>query len=206
MSDQTHDTPNPDAGIFAAPDHDTVKAQIETILDLDEVLSSARRVERTAYINLRADLEARYNQVLADLAALVDADGQLVNENPDSSLAEASQAADLREEATELRREMKAATRAVKFRAMDSDAWEEFEASHRGKNGELKNQRAYENALVAACAIAPTLTVDGFEKLRKQLGQSQIVKLYNEAYYCNAKGGLDVPKSPSYLAAPKPQE
>jgi hypothetical protein len=187
-------------------DHAAVKAQIENILDLDAILSSARRVERTAFINTRADLEDRYNQVIDELAALVDEDGNIVSEG-DSSLADGAKAEELREEADDLRAQMKAATKTVRFRAMDSDAWEAFESTHRHKGSrEIKDERTYVNQIIADCAIAPTLTVDDVVKLRKQLGHPQITTLFNEAYWANTTGGLDVPKSPSFLHAPKPQE
>lgn len=202
LSDTSADTPfgNPN-GVTATEPIRT--PQLETILTLDEIMNSARLVERTARICLRGDLEAEYNETLEELATLVDADGNVLNEG-DQSLGDASRVEELSEKARELRAEMQAATRRVRFRAMADDDWRTFDASHKTTDGKIKDQTAYNNEIIARCAIAPTLTVDDVVAMRKKLGPTQIVTLANTAFFACTTGGLDVPKSPSFLPAQKP--
>lgn len=179
--------------------------QLETILTLDEIMSSARLVERTARICLRGDLEAEYNETLEELAGLVDADGNVISDG-DQALGDANRADQLAERARELRTEMKAATRRVRFRAMPDDEWRAWDKAQRGSDGKIKDQDAYNNEIIARCAIEPTMTVDDVKRLRSKLGPTQLVALANAAFFACTTGGLDVPKSPSYLPAQKPTE
>lgn len=177
--------------------------QLEAILTLDEVMSSARLVERTARICLRGDLEAEYHETLSELSSLVDKDGNVLADG-DQALSDASRVEELSERARDLRAEMQAATRRVRFRAMPDDDWRTFDKAHRNADGSLKNQETYNNELIARCAVAPTMTVDDVVKMRAKLGPTQIVTLANAAFYACTTGGLDVPKSPSFLPAQKP--
>lgn len=198
LADASGDTPfgNPNGVIERTP-------QLETILTLDEVMSSARLVERTARICLRGDLEAEYHETLEELSTLVDEDGQLLTEG-DQALSDASRVEELSLRARQLREQMQTATRRVRFRAMPDDEWRAFDKAHRGTDGKIKDQGTYNNELIAACAIAPAMTVDDVIKLRGKLGPTQMVTLANAAFFACTTGGLDVPKSPSFLPAQKP--
>lgn len=205
MTDQTPENPQlPDA---LNPASAGIAEQLETMLDLDTMLSSARLVERRETICLRGDLAHEYEATIEELATLVDSDGNVVTEDGDASLADGARAEELRDQAAALKRQMAKATYTVLFRAMDSDEWEAFEKSHRDGNGRLKKPRAYENELVARCSANLPLTAETVDaKLRKKVNQAQFVKLFNAAYYVNTQDGLDVPKSPSFSLAPRQSE
>jgi predicted phage tail protein len=173
------------------------RENIQSFLDLDEVLSAARRVERVGRICLRGDLESELGDVLGELSTLVDDQGEPV-EN-ETTMAEVSKIPALQARAAELRRQMKEAERSIRFCAMSSDEWDTFEASHRtGGRGEVKDITAYKIALIAACAVEPTMSVDQVKALRGKLGGHQVDALFNAAYAANTAGGIDVPKLPAF--------
>jgi hypothetical protein len=205
MTDQTPET-SQEAGIFAGADQDVVKKQIDTILDLDTILSSARMVERTTRFCIDGELQAEYDAALAELEALVDLDGNPVDEE-DATLGEESKLAAAQAKVNGLRERMKPRTLAVRWRALPSDEWEAFDKSHKTSAGAYKDRTKFENELMAKCAVEPPISPADVEtKLRKKLNQAQFVKLFNDAFFVNNMDGIDVPKLPSYLPAPKPQE
>lgn len=183
---------------------------VETLLTFEEVLAQAKLVERTARICVRGDLVDIHDELLEELAALVDADGNVMSEG-EAALADQQRATDLNEQLADVRRQMAGAMMAVKFRAMPEDEWEAWDKAMRGANGEPKNLRDYTNQLISKCAVEfggqpRTLTVADVEKLRKTLTSNQVRELYGKAHSANTAGGLDVPKLPSFLHGPKPPE
>lgn len=181
-------------------------------LDLDEVLSSARRHRTAAHICLRADLQAEYDDLLAELAAMVDAQGQLLPRDPEATLDDAGTAALAQEKAdrvTAIRREMNAAMRRVEFEGMPEDKWRPWYERHYPQKAiteaNLKgldvNQvlKGFNDLLIAEVAVAPKLTVDEVLKLRSVLGPTQINELANKAWEACTSGGVDIPKSPRFL-------
>lgn len=210
MNDQSlaGDTPNEQAGNtpFGNPNGASIPArspQLDTVLSLDEIMSSARLVERTARICLRGDLEAEYLEALEQLGNLVDDKGNIVSDG-DQALSDQSRALELNETISRLLDEMAAATRVVRFRAMPSDDWDPWYRAQRDEQGNIKNVDEFNNQIIAKCAIAPTMTVDQVKGLRSKLGPTQIAELANTAFYACTTGGVDVPKSPSFSVAPRP--
>lgn len=179
---------------------------VETILDLDEVLTSAKLVERTATICLRADLEAEYESVMTELGNMIDANGRVFG-SPEEPLysGRATRAQVLNERANELLAEMQGARRVIRFRGMDEDSFATFEKASRYDNGSFKNQKQYVNQLIARCAISPTLDEADVAKMRKKLSSSQMQELFSKAYEACTVGGLDVPKSLPFSLAQKLQ-
>lgn len=180
---------------------------VETILDLDEVLSSAKLIERTATICLSGDLVAEYESVMTELGTLIDANGQVLGNSGEQELysARAARAQALNDRAEELLEGQRAAQRTIRFRGMDEDTFAAFEKTHRFDNGQPKEPRKYVNLLIATCAIAPTLTEAEVAKMRKALVRPQVNLLFETAYEACTVGGLDVPKSLPFSLAPKPQ-
>lgn len=179
---------------------------VAAILDLDELLSSARLVERTATICLRGDLEGELDQVLTELGDLVDEHGVPLAEGDDASLGDAGRAAELQQRANDLSAQMRKAEKHIVFRAMNSDAWDEFEKAHRKPDGSAKNAQNYVVALISACAVKPPLTPEQVQAMRKALTSNQMNNLFVAAHGANTTGGLDVPKLPSYSHVQRPQE
>lgn len=188
--------------VFGNPNGHRPSPAVETILTLDDIMNSARLVERTARICLRGDLVAELNEHLEALARLVDADGNVLAEG-DEALAAGNEAAEHVAAIGRIRGEMESAMRSVRFRGMPDDEWRVFEKAHRDGDGQIKDPVDYHNKLIARCAIAPTLTEDDVKAMRSRLGQVQMVTLSNEAYFACTTGGVDVPKSPSFSRGPK---
>lgn len=179
-----------------------ITPHVETVLDLDEVMSQARRVERTAHICLRSDLTAELEDLVEQLGNLVDADGNVVATG-DQALSDAGDAAALNERIQAVQAEMAKSMRTIRFRAMADDAWQPFDKRHRDTNGDIRDTELYYNELIAACAIAPTMTVDQVKALRGSLGPTQIIEMGNAAYIACSTGGVDVPKLPFSSPAPR---
>lgn len=172
-------------------------------LTVEQMLESARRPRRVAKICLRGDIEAEYLELLDELGDLVDAEGQILSDDP--SMEEAGKVADLRDQIAAKHAEMRANTGQVLLEAMADEDWEIFDKKHRGPDGSVKDRGAWQAEMVAACAIKPTISVQEFTELRKKLGPTSIAELANKAYSANTTGGVDIPKLPSFSVAPKPQ-
>ncbi len=176
---------------------------VETLLSFEEIMSSARRVRRTAWICLRGDLEERRNEILTELAGLVDEDGNIVSEG-EEALADQSQATALLDELKVVDGEMQTAMRKVVFEAMPEDEWEAFEKANRKPSGEAKDYSDYKRKLIARCAVEPTFTEQQVRQMQGKLGPSQLDEMFNRAFESNMQGGIDIPKLPSFLLAQKP--
>jgi hypothetical protein len=191
------DTSLGDTAAAAQPNPFVRAPQPETVLDLDEVMSQARRVEKVARICLRGDLQAEFDQLAEDLGDLVDADGRVLAEG-DSALSDGARAQEIQARLTELKAEMKSAMRTIRFRALPEDDWERFRKSHLGADDTIRDLDRFNTELMAKTAVAPTLTVEAILQLRSTLGAPQITTMSNAAYLACVTGGVDVPKSPSY--------
>lgn len=171
-------------------------------LSLDEVLSSAKRKVTYAHICLRADLEGQYEELMLEIAGMVDTQGKpLQSAQQDAGLNEVDAAAVVQgkyDASLELRRHMNAATRTVEFEGMAEDEWTPWDKQHRPK-GQDPDLRDYHDQLIAKVAVNPTLTVEGVKQLRSKLGAKSINELENQAYLANVTGGVDLPKSPAFL-------
>lgn len=173
-----------------------------TYLTVEDVLASARLVERTATICLRADLRSEHDRILDELGTLLTPSGELVGGDEEQSLDQQSNAARARELADrlqQLQREMRDSMWYVRFRGMASDEWTTFKRLWwpKGKEPDLTEFRT---KIVAECAIEPPITEAQARELRKKLTASQFVALSDTAFDACSAGGLDVPKSPSSWA------
>ena len=180
----------------AAAEHD-VNAPA---LTLDELMQEARLVERTARICIRGDLDDRHQQLIAELAELVDEDGHpLDDDDSDRPLGEPSPVQAKFTELQAVKAERAKWMRSVRFRAMPDDEWRVFEKENRGPDGEAKDRDDYSTKIIARCAIEPAMTEADVAAMRKKLTGPQMTALFNAAWLACATGGLDVPKSPSFL-------
>lgn len=171
-------------------------------LTVEDVLASARLVERTASICLRADLTAQSDRIMEELSTLVTANGEVLPDDEEASVdatSNASRARELMEQLQAVRREMRASMWHVRFRAMPSDEWSTFRRLHwpKGNKPDMTNFRA---KIVAQCAIEPPISEAQFHQLRSKLTGAQIMTLSDTAYSACSAGGIDVPKSPSSWA------
>lgn len=174
-------------------------------LSLDEVLTSAKRHRTIANICMRADLQAEYDQLVAELATMVDREGRLLA-TAEEALGETGASARAQEidlRMKQLRREMNESMRSVEFEGMPEDKWRPWYNEHfphrsvkaAASKGEEPDISAFNNLLIAETAVAPTLTVEDVVKLRSTLGAPQMAALANKAWAACTTGGVDIPKS-----------
>lgn len=168
---------------------------------IDEVLSSARRIERTATICLAGDLQAEWDALVAELATLVTATGELIEEDSDESLSEVSgraRVAQINDRLPALRRGMAEKMWRVRFQGMSSDEWATFVKKNL-PDRDGADRTPFYNLLLAETAIEPELTLEQVRELRKVLTQRSMNELVSKAWEACSEGGIDVPKLPLSL-------
>lgn len=168
-------------------------------MTIDEVLASATRTIKVARVCVRADLASRHEELVRELASLVDANGELL-EDPEASMGEqgaAARAQELNDQITALGREMAGATWTVRFQGMPDDEWPVWLKKHK-PDDDAKMQQFY-NELIAAVAIEPKLSVEQVAELRKKFGFAQMAELTTKAWQACTSGGVDIPKLPFSL-------
>lgn len=177
-------------------------------LSLDEVLTSAKRRRTIAKICMRADLQAAYDEKLAELGTLVDREGKLLR-SAEESLGEtnaAARAQELDAGMVDLRREMNEAMRSVEFEGMPEDKWRPWynqnfphqKVKTAASKGEEPDISAFNDLLIAETAVGPTFTVDEVKQLRSVLTAPQMTLLANQAWKACTEGGVDIPKSRTF--------
>lgn len=177
-------------------------------LNLDEVLTSAKRTRTVAHICLRADLQAEYDELLTDLAGMVDSQGKLLPRDKDAALNDeglATLAQEKSDRVTQVRLEMNAAMRSVEFEGMAEDKWRPWYDQHfpKKRGTDEVDVTDFNNLLIAEVAVAPALTVEQVVQLRSKLGAPQIKELADKAWLACTTGGVDIPKSPAFLRSLK---
>lgn len=167
---------------------------------IEELLEHGRRPERIGRICLRADLQADHEQDQAELAGLIDADGELLEETGERSLEESSNAARaevLIERINRRQAEMRDSMRHIRFQGMSSEDWPVFvkkNSPRKGESDESANAR-FEVAVVAEAAAQPKISVEQALKMKQTLSHAQWQHLVGTALGVNRHGGIDVPKS-----------
>lgn len=195
--------PTPDPTETSAVSGVGLPSIVDTILDLDEFLSGdVRRAEKTARFATRPDLEADIDELEYQLAALVDAQGRVVNgKEIDPSVgggATDRRAQDLAERIQELQAEYAASFRSVRLRQIPDDDWRAFEHKHReglGKAGQETVPKRVWDELIVKSAIAPAFTQAQLDKLRKKVGSPALTDIEQKAWDVNTKSGVNIPKS-----------
>lgn len=184
----------PAGGVFGNPNGPTSESAVND-LTIDEILARAKTPERTARICLRADLQAEYDELVAELTDLVDAEGRVMvdDEATIGETSPAQRATEIEERLRLLRTEMAENTWAVRFRGLTTDELALFNREHEPKGDQ--DWTEYNTHLVAACAVKPVLSVDDVRKLRKTLGSRAMGQLVTSATWVCTQGGVDVPKS-----------
>jgi hypothetical protein len=173
----------------------------DRMLTLEELLTEARLPEDYARICLRADLEAELTLIDTELASLVDAEGNLVDDDDERDLGDAGSAAARAQALADRRRttaaEMAKSVRFVRFRGLSAAASAAFDEEHAVKDtSNARKVAEFNDKLVAATAVNPTITVEQMAQYRDHLGPRSIAQLTRIAQKVCTRGGVDVPKSP----------
>lgn len=204
-------TPNPDVSLSDTtpgdPDTVTALAAAAKTVDaqpaarqwtIDEILATAKTPQKRARVCLRADLEAAHAEVVAELATLVDANGEVMVDDEASAadVSRVTRARDLSARAERLEAEMAEYRWTPLFTGLSSEDFAVFQKAHypKGKDADLTE---YHNKLIAETMSEPTVTVDQVAGLRKKLGTASFAELWRTANVVCLRGGVDVPKSPS---------
>lgn len=188
------DTTPPAGGVFGDPNGGLPEAVKS--FTIDQVLEMAKTPEKRARVCLRGDLQAAYDERIAELATLVDAEGNLIAD-ADAAVGDTSpeqRARELEDEAQDLRRQMADAMWLPLFRGLTSDDLALFNAAHSPK-GDNPDMTEYNTQLIAATAVEPVLSVDQVRALRKKLGSRAMGELVGTANWVCSRGGVDIPKS-----------
>lgn len=180
---------------------------VDDVLNLDSFLAGdVRRAEKTARFCTRPELEARIEELHAELETLTDNQGrplpvidQSVGDGERSALVVASEVA-------AVQREYAAALATVRLRAMDEDDWSAFQARHKKtlNEGELPYPPEFYEDLISCSE--PLITFPGgkpekvsrerIPQLRKALGHTAYNEIAQTAWNVNTSSGVSIPKSP----------
>lgn len=190
------------AGVFGTPTPEPPADR--RIWTVEEILAEAKLPERHARICLRADLEAEHEQIVAELASLIDAQGHVIEDEEraagEGSVVARVQGLAARDE--QVLSQMREAMWFPLFRGLSTEALQEFNAQHYpkkpDKNGDI-DLSGYNVLLIAETAVEPRLTPDQVRALRGKLGAKAYKQLVDTAQSVCVRGGVDVPKSPASL-------
>lgn len=169
------------------------------MVDIDEVIASAKLPEKTISMCLRGDLQAEWEDLERQLRAEEDSGGS-------DSLAGNPVAQGLAERMEKLGATMREHEVVFRFRGLSSKAYSDLLAAQRATddtpedlNQEGLNWQTYPTALIAACAVDPAMTVEQAEKLAGAVTNRQWDDLFATALACN-RSQVSVPFSLSASA------
>lgn len=172
---------------------------VDTILDLDELLSSdVRRAEATARFSIKPWLEGEIEELERELDDLTDGSGKPAGRGEASLADEGPSAAFLKAEEIQAKRQEYAESfRSVRVEQLSSDDWLAFNQKHRkALDSPPPYPAAMWDELIAACAIAPKMPLEKVQALRKKIGQPQMHEIASKCWQANTEQGVSVPKSP----------
>lgn len=165
---------------------------VDTILNLDELLSGdIRRAEKVIRICTRPDLEGDIDELEAELAGLVDVNGNPID--TEEALGGGRSAGTVAMEIRELQRQMAASMRSIRVRQMPEKEWAVFRETHLKGDDDISDD--VWDLMIAASAIAPAMTVEQVQGLRAAVGHPQVDKIATGVWNVNTKSGVSIPKS-----------
>lgn len=173
-------------------------------MSVADVLAAARLPEKRAKVCLRADLQARYDELVTELGTLVNERGEIL-EDAEQSLGEqaaTSKAEAIAAEIESVRVQMAESMWLPLFRGISTDDLAVFNAKHSPKKDNDKAADAeYQARLIAECAIDPVMSLEEVVALRGKLHVASYGSLVRTANAVCA-GKIDVPFSLGYSVVP----
>lgn len=168
------------------------------MLNIDEVIASAKLPEKTIPMVLRGDLQAEWEDLERQLRAEEDSDDNV-------SLAGNPKARELSERMEKLAETMREHEVVFRFRGLSSKAYSDLLTQHRApedKRDEAVDGMDWDTfpaALIAACAVDPAMTLQQAERLNEAVSHRQWDDLFATAMACN-RAQVSVPFSLSASA------
>lgn len=157
--------------------------------DARDFIKSIKRREKVVSLCLEGDLYAEHQRLEAELERAARA--------PEAtSLGEASPIAVLAERVRDVEAAMAEHVHEFRFRALSRTRWRALVDEHPSREGqdETLNMDTFPVAVVAACLVAPELTVREVADLADELSVGQFDELFGAAWAVNQEAG-DVPFS-----------
>jgi hypothetical protein len=167
--------------------------------DIDEIIASAQRPEKTIPLCLRGDLQARWEELERQLNSL-DRDA-----SDSDTLGGDPRARDLSAQMAAIEDEMRKHEVVFKFRGLSSKKYSDLLAKHRAEEKKDDNESdgidwaTWPTALIAACAVDPVMTVEQAERLADTITHKQWDDLFATAFAVN-RTDISVPFSLSASA------
>lgn len=188
----------------AQPDASSI---VDTLLDLDALLSAdVRRAEKTFRFCTRPDLEAKMEDLQAELESLVDINGR-PKKSVDASMADGSRSAtQVSLDIEALEDEYAAAMRVGRVTQMDEDDWAAFTTQWKSVLSDMPPYPPtfYEALIVRSKAalvvdgsgrLGSPFTVEQVRTFRKKFGHPAFNAISDAAWRVNNESGVSVPKS-----------
>mgnify|MGYP001152550309 CR=1 FL=1 len=161
--------------------------------DIDELLGEIHLPEASVPICLRADLQAEFDRLSHEL--------EVARRSPDADTLVGSSGRTRRiaEEMEKIRTQMQQHTRVIRLRALPRRQWSDLLArpEHQPRKEDAPadyNRETFPVAALAACAVAPKMTVEQAGRLVDRLSQGQWDRLWLAILNLN-KGEANVPFS-----------
>jgi hypothetical protein len=161
-------------------------------MNIDEIISSARRPESTVQLCLRGDLQAVWENLDREF-------DQADRELTDDVLAGGSPAASAKiaQQMEEVRREMQASMVTFTLRAVGRIEWQGLVSQNPPREGVDDgdvNEESFVTGMIAACCVEPKMTLEQAAKFRDSVTDGQWQELANCAWALN-KNMMTVPFS-----------
>jgi hypothetical protein len=163
-------------------------------VDIEQIISGARRPETTVPLCMRGDLQAVWEQLNRDFDT---ADKEITDEV--TSGGSPLLAVKIAKQMAELEREMRDSTVIFTLRGMSRTRWKELAAEHPpiegvDDEGSEVNEEDFVTAMIAECCVAPVMTVEQAGRLRDEMTDGQWQELATASWQLN-KSMIGVPYS-----------
>ncbi|ROO82576.1 hypothetical protein EDD29_0056 [Actinocorallia herbida] len=154
--------------------------------DIEDILSEAKLPEKSVQLCLRGDLQAEWERLEAELAAVRKAEAAEADADslagPDRSAGQ-----EIADQIVAIEEQMQASTRTFVFRGLGKRAYSNLTAQHpptedQRKGGADSNWESLEPELLAACAVNPPMSIEQVGKLENALTPIQWAKLVAAAF------------------------
>lgn len=171
---------------------------VDEVLDLDEFLSQdVRLAQKQGAWYTRPDLEAKIEQLNAELDSLTDSNGRPL-QTTDASMEDDRSAATVAMELVETQKEYAASRRYILMQQLDQDDWDAFQIQWKdeiSKQPPTPRVPEFYADLLSRCAVNPKVPADKVAALRKRIGAPAFEEIWRAAWNVNTQSGVSIPKS-----------